>query len=169
VFQVGSQVVYGIHGVCDIVDTQIQIVNRKKVEYFVLQPIDQPEARYFVPTQNETAMAKLKPILTRQALVDLLRADVAVNQVWIEDENQRKQQYKTLVNSGNRAALIGMVRLLHNHRKAQLATGRKFHLCDENFLRDAEKLLSSEFSLVLNIPRCDVGKYIRSIIEDTEN
>jgi len=90
VFQVGSQVVYGIHGVCDIVDTQIQIVNRKKVEYFVLQPIDQPEARYFVPTQNETAMAKLKPILTRQALVDLLRADVAVNQVWIEDENQRK-------------------------------------------------------------------------------
>lgn len=44
--------VYGIRGVCDIVEVETQLANRKKVEYYVLKPIGQLEARYYVPTQN---------------------------------------------------------------------------------------------------------------------
>ena len=31
VLQVGSQVVYGIHGVCSIIDIEVRTVDRKKV------------------------------------------------------------------------------------------------------------------------------------------
>ena len=44
--QIGSQVVYGIHGVCCIVDVEVRRVDRKKVEYFVLEPREQPGTRY---------------------------------------------------------------------------------------------------------------------------
>lgn len=167
-FQQGGQVVYGVHGVCNILENEIRTINRKKVEYYVLQPLEQPEARYYVPTQNQTAVAKMNPILTRQGVEELLRGKDVLAQTWIEDENQRKQYYKTVIGSGDRAALIGMVRLLYKHKKEQLASGHKFHLSDENFLRDAEKLLSGELSLVLDISRNEVGSYIRSFLDDCE-
>jgi hypothetical protein len=37
-------------------------------------------------------------------------------------------------------------------------------MCDENFLRDAEKLLSTEFSLVLGIGQNEVGEYIQTAL-----
>lgn len=161
-YQCGDQVVYGIHGVCRILHLELRTVDRKKVEYYVLSPLEQPDARFYVPTQNKAAVAKLRPILTREALDALLQSEDAEKDVWIADENQRKQRYRELINSGDRAALICMVRTLHKHKTEQLASGRKFHICDENFLRDAQKLLSSEFSLILNIRPDEVGTYIQN-------
>ena len=45
--------------------------------------------------------------------------------------------------------------------------GRKLHLCDENFMRDAEKLLNAEFSLVLNIAPNEVEGYILSAFDQS--
>lgn len=165
VFQLGDQAVYGIHGVCAIVDVEQRVVDRKKVEYYVLEPKDQPGARFYVPTHNQLAMSKLRPLLSRQELEELLRSEEAQRDTWIPDENQRKQKYRELINSGDRAALICMIRSLHAHKAAQMAAGRKFHLCDENFLRDAQKLLNSEFSLILGIQQDQLNDYIRTQLE----
>ncbi len=164
-FASGDRVVYGIHGVCQIRGTELRMIDRKKVEYFVLEPLEQPGASYFVPTQNSAALAKLQPVLTKAQLEALLHSEEASKDTWIPDENLRKQHYRELINSGDRAALICMVRSLHKHKQEQLAAGKKFHLCDENFLRDAEKLLSAEFSLVLGITLSEVGAYIQNTIE----
>mgnify|MGYP002517196277 CR=1 FL=1 len=40
-----------------------------------------------------------------------------------------------------------------------------FHLCDENFLRDAQRLLSVEFALVLGIAPEQVGEYVVRAME----
>lgn len=158
--QIGSQVVYGIHGVCRIIDVETKCVNRKKVEYFVLEPNGQKGARFYVPTQNPDAVGKLRPVLTPEELEVLLTSEDTRRDCWIADENQRKQKYRELINSADRAALISMIRALYQHRQNQLEAGRKFHQCDETFLRDARKLLSSEFSLVLGIPQSEVTDYI---------
>ena len=60
-FQRGECVIYGIHGVCRVIGTEKQLVNRKRTEYLVLEPIGQSESRFYLPTGNETAMAKLRP------------------------------------------------------------------------------------------------------------
>ena len=44
-----------------------------------------------------------------------------------------------------------MVRTLYRHKAEQLTSGRKVHICDDNFLRDAEKLLCSEIAAVSGI------------------
>lgn len=160
----GDRVIYGIHGVCNILDIEIRTVDRKKIEYFVLEPVEQPGSRYFVPTQNQAAVAKLRPILSRKELDKLISSKDADQDAWIADENQRKQCYRELITSGDRAALLSMVKALHIHKEAQLAQGRRLHLCDENFLRDAESLLGGEFSLVLGIAPNEVGTYIKNAI-----
>ena len=165
-FQVGSQVVYGIHGVCSIIDVEIRTVDRKKVEYFVLTPNEQPNARFYVPMHNEAALSKLRPLLTKEELDVLLASEEAHKNSWIDDENRRKQRYRELINNADRAALISMIRSLHRHRENQLAAGRKFHLCDVNFLRDAQKMLSSEFSLILGISPAEVESYIERSLNE---
>ena len=164
-YQVGDKLVYGVHGVCSVVDLEERVVDRKRQVYLVLEPVGQGGARYLVPTHNAVAMAKLRRMLSRGELEELLDSEEVHTDGWIKDENQRKQKYRDLINSGDRAALVRMVYTLHKHKQAQLASGRKFHLCDENLMKDAIKLLNSEFSLVLNIEQDKVGDYVQNALK----
>lgn len=160
-YQVGDQVVYGIHGVCRVVDQEERVVDRKRVTYLALEPVGQDGSRYLVPTHNAVAMSKLRRMLTSAQMEELLKSDEIRADSWIRDENQRKQAYRELISSGDRASLMKMVHTLYNHKNTQTAAGKKVHQCDENFLRDAEKLLSSEVSIVMGMELDQAKKYLK--------
>lgn len=164
-FQLGDKVTYGIHGVCQIVGIESKKIDRKIVEYYVLEPADQLGSRFYVPTHNEIAVSKLSPVLSKAELDSLLHSAEVLADAWIADENQRKQKYRELISSGNRVALLQMMHALLEHKRQQIEARRKFHQCDENFLRDAQKLLSDEFTLVLGISKESVADYIRNALE----
>ena len=157
--ETGQLVLYGIHGVCRITGTQLQKVDRKMVEYYVLAPVEQATSCFYVPVNNEAAVSKLRPLLTADELKALLACEEVKQDCWIAEENQRRLRYKEWIGSGDRVALIRIVRTLNRHRQ-QLKEGKKFHVSDENFLRDALKLLSAEISTVLDIPADQVGVYL---------
>lgn len=164
-FETGQWVVYGVHGVCRVVGKEKQLVNRKRTEYLVLEPLAQNESRYYVPTANATAMAKLRQVLNAEELKALLASGEIREDCWITDENQRKQYYRDLTANGDRVSILRMTHCLYRYREAQMAAGRKFHLCDDNFLRDAEKLLSSEIALVLEMTQEDARAYLRETLK----
>jgi len=163
--QCGDMVVYGIHGVCRIVDTESRTVDKRQVEYFVLQPCDQLDARFYIPTQNPAALAKLRKILSREEVDALLDSKEVKDGLWIADEAARKDKYRKILANADCAELIGMIRVLYFHKQQQLAAGRKFHQCDESFMKDAERLIRSELSCVLGIPQAEVGQYIYNKLE----
>lgn len=160
-FQVGEFVVYGIHGVCRVKGTEKQLVNRKRTEYLVLEPLGQSEAKFLLPTQSAVAMAKLKPVLSRAELEALMSSDLIRQDCWINEENARKQHYRDLISNAERVSLLQMVHALYRYRDEQLSAGKKFHQCDDNFLRDAEKLLCSEISLVMELDAEQSRLYLR--------
>lgn len=160
-YQSGEFVVYGVHGVCRVVGTEKQLVNRKRTEYLVLEPLAQNESRFYLPTQNPTAMGKLKAVLSRVELDALMNSGEIRQDSWIQEENLRKQHYRDLIGSGDRVALLRMVSSLYRYKDEQAAAGRKFHQCDDNFLRDAEKLLCSEISLVMELEPEQARDYLR--------
>ncbi len=165
-YQIGQKVVYGVHGVCSVGAVEMKTVDRKKISYYVLEPLDQPGARYYIPTENPAALSKLSPLLTRPDLEAMLARAKAAPNCWIPEENQRKLHYRELIGSGDRQALVSMVYALRGHKKQQEAQGKKFHLCDENFLRDAQKLLCAEFSLVLELSREETADFLRKYFEE---
>lgn len=165
-YQVGQQVVYGVHGVCRIIDIEIKTADRQKIPYFVLEPLNQPGARYYIPKEKPAALAKLNPLLTRQQAEELLATCNASCTEWIPEENQRKLRYRDLLSGSDRRALLVMVHTLHQHRIRQAELGKKFHLCDEAFLRDAQKLLCAEFSLVLDMSEDAVAEYLKNQFVD---
>lgn len=164
-YNIGEFVVYGFHGVCQIVALEDRIIDRKNVQYYALEPVQQTGARFLVPTQNQAAVAKMKPVLTKAELDALIASEDVRQDAWIADENLRKQTYRELISSGDRKSLVRMVGSLRRQKEKQLALGRKFHQCDENFLRDGEKLLGSEFSMVLGIAPEQVGQYLMEAID----
>ena len=165
-FEKGQWVLYGIHGVCRVIGTEKQLVNRKRTEFLVLEPLSRGESRFYLPIGNPTALSKLKTVLSAQELTDLLASPEIREYTWIYDEGQRKQTYKDLINSGDRPMLLRMVSTLYRYRDEQAAAGRKFHLCDENFLRDAEKLLASEIALVLEMTPEDARNHLRTQLQE---
>lgn len=165
-YQVGDQVLYGIHGVCRITSQEKQMVDKKMRTFLVLEPEGQQGARFLVPTHNESAMSKICPVITAEELEALLDSPQVHGDHWIADENRRKQYYRELIGKSDREALMGMVCTLYRHKAQQQAAGRKCHLCDENFLRDAEKLLVSEISLVLEKSPEDARAYLRQKLKN---
>lgn len=166
-YQIGEQVLYGIHGVCRITGQDKQMVDKKMRTFLVLEPEGQPGARFLVPTHNESAMSKLCPVITGAEMEALLDSPQVHSDHWISDENRRKQYYRELIGKSDRQALMGMVCTLYRHKSQQAAAGRKCHLCDENFLRDAEKLLVSEISLVMRLSAEDARAYLRQKLKNS--
>lgn len=160
-FSVGDRVVYGSHGVCTVAAQERQLVNRKPVIYLVLEPLGQRGSRYLVPTHNAAAMEKLRPMLSAGELTALLAAEDIRKDAWICDEGQRKLRYRELLSGGDRERLLQMICTLYRYRRAQTEAGKRCHMCDENFLRDAEKLLCSEISVVMQMLPEEAKLYLR--------
>ncbi len=164
-YQVGDRVVYGSHGVCRVVEEESRVVDRKRVTYLVLEPEGGKGSRYLVPTQNANAMAKLSPLLTKEAITALLSGEAVRQDAWIVDESRRKQRYRELISSGRREEIARMVHTLYRHRDRQAELGRKVHMCDDNFLRDAERLLISEAASVLETTQEEAKAFVRSLLK----
>jgi hypothetical protein len=56
-----------------------------------------------------------------------------------------------------------MIDLVSKTGERREAEGKKNFIADENSMRRGEKLISSEFSLVLGIPESEVKAYIDSV------
>ena len=154
-------VVYGVHGVCRILGTEKQLVNRKRTEFLVLEPMSQTGSRFYLPVLNPTAMGKLKPVLSREELTELLDSESVRKDCWIPEESLRRTTYRELLAGADRLGLLQMVASLYRYRSAQETAGKKLHLSDENFLRDAEKFLCSEISHVMELSSDQARTFLR--------
>lgn len=162
-FHVSQLVVYGNHGVCRIIQMEERMVDKQRVNYFVLEPLSQLGTRYLIPCHNLAALAKIRPLLEREQLMELLREESSI-QDWIPDENRRKQYYRQIITSGDAGALIRTLHCLEKYKQQQAEAGRKLHMCDENFLRDAQKVLSGEISVVFDVPESEIPAYLTSLL-----
>ena len=163
--EIGQQVIYGIHGVCSVIGVQQQRSGGKQVEYLILEPMNQTGSRFLIPTHNAAAISKVQKILSWDELDRILHSEEVQRNCWTEDEGKRKLVYRELISSGDRVQLMAMVHTLYMHKSKQSAAGRKVHLCDENFLRDAEKLLCSEIAFVMDMDANAAKQYLRSCLQ----
>ena len=161
-YQSGAYVIYGAQGVCRVIGTEIQRINRTRSEFLVLEPVDKPESRFYLPAGNPVVIAKIKPVLSSDELQELFSLQEIYDGVWIPEENRRKQHYREILSGGDRVSLLKMLVLVYRHRDQQQAAGRKFHQCDDNFMHDAEKLLCSEITLVLGLSGPEARNYLRN-------
>lgn len=167
-FQLGELVVYGVHGVCRVQGIQERTVDRMPRQYLVLEPVSRGGSQYMVPTHNASAMGKLTQLLTKEELEGLFSSADVRQDNWIQEENRRKQFYREQSGTIDRKTLLQTVHTLYSRRQRLREQGKKFHVCDENFLHDAEKVLSGEIAVVLGLSTQEALQYLRGHLWEPE-
>ncbi len=165
-FQVNDVIIYGTQGVCKITGTEEKTVSGKKKTYFVLKPVSNQGATIFAPTDNEVVLRKMRRLLTRDEIHKLIDSMRSENAVWVANESERKELYKSTLAKGDRMELIKMIKAIYTYKKEREAEGKRLHLSDERFFKDAEQILYNEFQYVLDLGgRDDLMSYIFGRLE----
>ena len=160
-FSNGDAVLYGAEGVCRLEGSTQREIGGKKLEYYVLKPVYRAGSTVFVPKGNETLTAKMRRVLSPEEIHKLIQEIPEEKELWIENEGERRAEYGRIVSGGDRRELIRVIKALYQRRQKQQELGKKFHLSDERFLKEAEEKLHGEFALVLNIQPDQVTAFIR--------
>lgn len=167
-FQVNDTILYGADGICEITEIASRTFGGKTQEYYVLRPVDSAQATIYVPTRSEKLLAKMRRMLSPEEIHEIIRSLPEETPFWIEDENERKRAYGEILRGGDRRAMIRLMKALHQRQQELKATGRKFHACDERFMKDAEKTLFHEFAHVLHMRPEQVDSFIRQQLDQAE-
>ena len=78
--------------------------------YFVLKPVKNDSSTYFVPTENEILLAKMKKLLSEKEINELIDSMAEQKENWIANDNERKEKYRCIISDGDRVELIKMIK-----------------------------------------------------------
>lgn len=163
-FKESDVVLYGVQGVCLVKGTVEKSDGVNTASYYVLSPVFSPASMIFVPLDNGTLTDRMKPILSSEEVREILQEVPEQETIWIADEESRKKCYRSILQEGNRREISAMLKTLYLHKKNQKTKGKSLHQCDERYLKEAEKMLYSEFALVLNRRPEELADYFVSQI-----
>lgn len=150
-FNVNDTILYGTHSICKITDITEQKFNRSTNKYYILQPLHNASSTIYVPMDNEKLIAKMRRILSEEEIYELIKAMPDKNGTWIENKNERNEYFRSILSNGDRAEIIKLIKIIYQHKEELKAIGKKLHASDEQFFKEAEKVIYDEFALVLNI------------------
>ena len=163
-YHVNDTILYGSQ-ICRIEESTQKNFNGSPMEYYVLKPIYNDTSTIYVPVHNEKLTGKMRRILSAEEIYRLIRSMPDVDSEWVENEAERKETYKEILASGDREAIVRMIKALYHHQQVRQAQGKKLHVSDERFLKEAERTLYDEFALVLHISQEQVLPFILDQIE----
>ena len=165
--KIGEKIMYGAGGVMTIVDIREESIGDVCRSYYILRPtLARAESFTYVPVDNEKLVSSMRPLLTEAEIISLLRSAKDMPPLdWVNENRARQEYFKKIMESGDRAKLISMIRAIDENGLRREAEGKKNFLSDENARAKAEKLLFSEFSVVLGIPEEDVPAFVEREIQ----
>ncbi len=161
-FNINDTVIYGTEGICTVTDIAERTFGGSTEVYYILKPLYKNGSTVMLPKSNAALVSRLRRILTPEEAEKLI-ANIPdeIGAEWIENEKERKENYRSVIMNGDRAELVRHIKRLYERIEEQKLLGKKLHACDERFLEDAQRILHDEFSVVLGIPRDEILQHIR--------
>lgn len=165
-YSIGTQIIYGMSGVCNISDIRNENFGDEEKLYYVLNPLSDKDAIIYVPVHNPMSVSKMKPILTQSEMLDMIH-QMPKTEMYAEANNKtRKELYNGIIKRGNRLELIKLIKTVYFNKKQREEVGKKMWAADEAAMKRAEKILYEEIAFVMNIKYDEVLSFIRTETED---
>lgn len=164
-FKVNDYIMYGTTGVCQVVDIiKESIGGSKPREYYVLSPIYSKNTIIKTPIDNEKIA--MRKIISKEDVSILIEKMPNKETLWITDDRQRGDQFKSMLKTGECEELITLIKSIYEYKKNKKEMGKKVSKNDEEIMQTAEKLLNEEFATILNISLDEVTPYILNNIPE---
>lgn len=164
-FEVGQIVTYATSGICRIDARETRRVAGMELEYFVLKPLYDSSMKIMVPAANQALLARMRPALTRDQILALIRAMPQQTPYDGLEPEARKEYYIRALQSGDQAELAHMLRSIYSVKKARQAAGKQLSSYEESAMREAENMLHTEFAHALGIQPKEVADFIHAELQ----
>lgn len=164
-FEKGSFVMYGANGVCTVTDRRIEYQYGTAREYYVLTPLGMKGSAVFVPTDNEMLVSKMRRLLSRDEITELVLSLRGRELAWERDSKKRTEYGNAVLARGDRGELLSLVRCMRLKKNELSDAGRHLSGADDSLLKKAERLINEEFSVALGIPSDEVANFIESTLK----
>lgn len=165
VFEIGTYVLCGSHGVCQIEEITAMDLSGMGEEriYYVLSQVYTCGSRLYIPVDNRKVL--MRPLLSKAEAKALIRKIPEIEELWIPNEKEREQAYKTALQTCDCEEVVKIIKTLYLRKKLRLENGKKVTAVDMKYFRLAEEQLYGELAVVLSIERSKVENYIVECIE----
>lgn len=164
-YEKGQYIVYGIRGVCEIVDitTMERPGSPEGRLYYVLRPCCQKNSKIVAPV--DSTLTVTRPVMSRDEALELIDGMENVPELSVTNDKLREERYKEALKTCDCHVWISMLKALYQRRRERLARGKRLTDLDERYFRTAEENLYSELSMALGIAREDMAEYIKERVE----
>lgn len=163
-YAVGNIVMHPTAGVCEIDSVREENFTGEAKQYYVMHPVEKPErSTVYVPVDSEKL--RLRKLLTKKEIVEVLRASVLEQIDWIDNNNLRKTTYMGILHSGEIHRIVALISRMHRQKEKVTELGKKFPVTDERIMHDAEKRIHQEFSYALNLTEEQIPEFVISHLE----
>ncbi len=163
-FNVDDYIMYGKTGVCKVVDiTNEKFINGEKRKYYILSPIYNNDTIIKIPLDNDKV--PMRKVISKGDMTALINDIPNMEILWIDDEKKRIAQFETMLKSGQCEELIKLIKSIKFSKKYARSIGKKLEKTDRDIMKEAERLLTEEFAIILNVYPNEASSYILSQID----
>ena len=163
-FNVDDYIMYGKTGVCKVVDiTNEKFINGEKRKYYILSPIYNNDTVIKIPLDNDKV--PMRKVISKGDMTSLINDIPNMEILWIDDEKKRIAQFETMLKSGQCEELIKLIKSIKFSKKYARSIGKKLEQPDRDIMKEAERLLTEEFAIILNVYPNEASSYILSQID----
>ena len=162
-FEKGQLLVYGTNGICTVesVEHMSFSAGMPKEMYYVLRQHRNQENTFFVPLKNEKLTSKMREIMQKEDIEDILMGLSEGDVKWLKDRRERAEYFKGILHDGVSQKLLSMIITIYNQKRKLEKEGKKLPVTESGILKSAEKLVEEEFGWVLGMEPEQVPKFIR--------
>ena len=167
-YDIGELIIYGHIGVCKVKDVTTPNFSgaSENQKYYVLELQDK-NGNIYIPVNTEVFM---RPVLKREEAEQLINMIPSMQAEAYNSSSLQEltRHYTTALQSHNCEGLIKVVMSISTKRQDRQHNKQKIGAVDTSFLKHAEDLLYSEFSIALDVPKQSVAGYIATRVEEMQ-
>ncbi|AXI07764.1 CarD family transcriptional regulator [Oceanobacillus sp. 143] len=161
-FNVGDQIIYSVHGLCEIDEICEKTFGNKTGIYYVLHPLEDSRLTINVPIDSEQAV--MLKVMGREEAEDILQSFQQPGITWIEDPRQRKKEYSNLINTGDRKLIVKVANtLLKKHHDAN-ENKKRLYDQDRTLLTNIQNIMYEELAVSLDTSVGEISKRVTSMV-----
>lgn len=161
---VKDTVIYSGKGVCTIISIEERDFGGVNKLYYILKPTYHDNSTIYVPADNPKLMAKMKKVLSREEVDNIINNISTHSAKWIENTEERRSYYKCVLEEADRSKILSIIRCIHQKQASKNKKEKKPHIFDIQFMQENEKIIIEEFAIALGIKPNEVNDYIESMI-----
>lgn len=163
-FNIGDIFVYGANGVCKIMDIKKEKFGGETKTYYLITPYFNEKETIFVPVDNEKLVGKMKRILGKSEMLDMIKSIPNQDNIWTDNLNLRKEEYKKIIKGAKRCELLALLKTLYERKIELAAEGKNLSVYDEKFMHQAKNIIHGEIALVFEMQPEEVEPFIEKTI-----